>query len=713
MSEASVVMKFVDEYSAKAKSIASANSGLSKSMEELSARARQQDARLSALNKQHAELSRSVRDAKAELKAAQKQFDSTGSSADSAALDAAHQKYDRLNSDLRQISRVARDAEKDLYNTSEQMRRLVMPSGAGTGRSTGVGSSGDGLLKELQKRGVLGTMGNAADHLLNSSLSESTANYIGGALSGAAQGFLTGGWAGAAVGLVTGVADAAIQEAQKHDQYFKSSVKEDYEGIQEYRENQVSGGSGIGSSRETLLLSYKTLMGGDQTAADELYNSLLEYANETPYTLGQLSDVGRTLLSYGYESSEIKDVINSIGSAAAATGSGAQGLSTMATVIGRLKAGEISAEQMNMLTNIGMNPYQTLADQYNSEKGTSITGTEMKKLISGGKVSAQWASDALLAQWGSSWGSAMQEFSQTFEGLQSTLDGLAENRQAFVGEQYNETRKPAMQDEINYLNSETGKMITEIEGYYGTVQARAENTQERFRREAEEALLYGKTYAELGDDVNSSLMILHNEYTAAKNNLALAESSGDTLAEDEARIAMYNALDAARKEAEAAWTKSDLFGVIQEGQMNLIGDLQTATYDSWFDYGYQIAEALSKGAAAAALNYNPSSLVYDPDTTYVLEDGKAVPVSQMRVETLDGGNAYGLHSVPYNGYIAELHQGERVLTAAEARAQDEGATGGSITVNIGDVTVRDPADADLLAEVIVERILEAKKTLVR
>ncbi|MBQ3072672.1 MAG: hypothetical protein IJD20_05220 [Oscillospiraceae bacterium] len=481
----------------------------------------------------------------------------------------------------------------------------------------------------------------------------------------------------------------------------------------QYRENQVSGGSGIGSSRETLLLSYKTLMGGDQTAADELYNSLLEYANETPYTLGQLSDVGRTLLSYGYESSEIKDVINSIGSAAAATGSGAQGLSTMATVIGRLKAGEISAEQMNMLTNIGMNPYQTLADQYNAEKGTSITGTEMKKLISGGKVSAQWASEALLTQWGSNWGSAMQEFSRTFEGLQSTLDGLAENRQAFVGEQYNETRKPAMQDEINYLNSETGKMITEIEGYYGTVQARAENTRERFRREAEETLLYGKTYAELGDDINSSLMILHNEYTAAKNNLALAESNGDTLAADEARIAMYNALDAARKEAEAAWTKSDLFGVIQEGQMNLIGDLQTATYDSWFDYGYQIAEALSKGAAAAALNYNPSSLVYDPDTTYVLEDGKAVPVSQIRVETLDGGNAYGLRSVPYNGYIAELHQGERVLTAAEARAQDEGKTGSSITVNIGDVTVRDPADADLLAEVIVTRILEAKKTLVR
>ena len=81
-------------------------------------------------------------------------------------------------------------------------------------------------------------------------------------------------------------------------------------------------------------------------------------------------------------------------------------------------------------------------------------------------------------------------------------------------------------------------------------------------------------------------------------------------------------------------------------------------------------------------------------------------------EDADGSDAYGLRSVPYNGYLAELHQGERVLTASEARQLDEGTSGG-ITVNIGDVTVRDQADAEMLAEVIVERILEAKKLYVR
>lgn len=34
---------------------------------------------------------------------------------------------------------------------------------------------------------------------------------------------------------------------------------------------------------------------------------------------------------------------------------------------------------------------------------------------------------------------------------------------------------------------------------------------------------------------------------------------------------------------------------------------------------------------------------------------------------MDGSHAAGLAYVPYDGYVAELHRGERVLTASEAR----------------------------------------------
>jgi hypothetical protein len=38
--------------------------------------------------------------------------------------------------------------------------------------------------------------------------------------------------------------------------------------------------------------------------------------------------------------------------------------------------------------------------------------------------------------------------------------------------------------------------------------------------------------------------------------------------------------------------------------------------------------------------------------------------------TIDGSHQNGLDMVPYDGYVAELHAGERVQTAEQARASD-------------------------------------------
>jgi len=47
----------------------------------------------------------------------------------------------------------------------------------------------------------------------------------------------------------------------------------------------------------------------------------------------------------------------------------------------------------------------------------------------------------------------------------------------------------------------------------------------------------------------------------------------------------------------------------------------------------------------------------------------------------DGSHANGLSYVPYDGYIAELHQGEMVLTRAQANAVRSGRVGGDVIVN--------------------------------
>lgn len=69
----------------------------------------------------------------------------------------------------------------------------------------------------------------------------------------------------------------------------------------------------------------------------------------------------------------------------------------------------------------------------------------------------------------------------------------------------------------------------------------------------------------------------------------------------------------------------------------------------------------------------------------------------------DGGAAKshysGLDSVPYDGYSARLHKNEKVLTAQQAKAYDEGqgGTGGGVVITGNNFTVREDADVQRIA----------------
>lgn len=51
-------------------------------------------------------------------------------------------------------------------------------------------------------------------------------------------------------------------------------------------------------------------------------------------------------------------------------------------------------------------------------------------------------------------------------------------------------------------------------------------------------------------------------------------------------------------------------------------------------------------------------------------DSSGKPI--MPKATTGSGKAFGLDRVPYDNYLTYLHEGERVLTAREAREQDKG-----------------------------------------
>lgn len=71
-------------------------------------------------------------------------------------------------------------------------------------------------------------------------------------------------------------------------------------------------------------------------------------------------------------------------------------------------------------------------------------------------------------------------------------------------------------------------------------------------------------------------------------------------------------------------------------------------------------------------------------------------------------HAFGLNRVPYDDYPALLHEGERVLTASEARAQDAGA-GPSISLTITGNSFNGTSEemADQLWEIIMRKLEQA------
>lgn len=60
--------------------------------------------------------------------------------------------------------------------------------------------------------------------------------------------------------------------------------------------------------------------------------------------------------------------------------------------------------------------------------------------------------------------------------------------------------------------------------------------------------------------------------------------------------------------------------------------------------------------------------------------GGLIPHKQMH-GGLSGSFAKGLDYVPYDGFIAELHEGEMILTKAQANTVRKGSVGGGVTVN--------------------------------
>ena len=668
--------------------------------------------KIQSLNRQKANVAVDVAKAKQELKEARKAFDDTDESA--RRLAEAEYNYANLTSELKSVTSEANSASRALNSLRDQQAKAENRAGGSSASSGGIsagtsggGSSGSGsggILQTLGAAGATGFVGDVVSDVvgayIGSAFSSETGTVISSALSSASTGAAIGtaiapgiGTAvGAVGGALLGAVSGATQNFESRDDYFKSLVEDRYDQYNQEIADALSAGSTVASSREQSRLQFSTLLGSDRAAA-EWVDWMQQYGAVTPFSFDDLSSMSRVGLSYGFDTDELKAMMQAVGDAGSALGIEGTDLQNIAAYLGRMNSSDkVTLEYLNPLIERGIPAIDYLAeamtDSADNVEGKQYTAGDVYDAISKGILDGSDAVRAIMGAMAEDYAGSMAAMSETYAGKQSTLQDAEDQLNAAMGEGYNTEREKGIDAQLEYLSGETGQQMEEMYSLIGQYQASLENAKEEAIRDAMTAVVEEDP-----------------EYQQA-----LAEGNGAKMGE---------LLAAAKAKAETEYTQTKEYQQYLSSQQGMIESLQTELSGSYEALGYSMGEKLSEGlksaekkvrdaaqqvanaalaemAAAQAGSYSggmtgvgaPNYITYSPDV-----EGPA--------------NAAGLSYVPYDNYRTRLHEGERVLTAAENRAYTGGSVGVTVTGN--NFTVREEADIERIAAALADEIEQRRR----
>ena len=652
MPETSIVIKATDRYSDVLKTLSKTTKAFTKDVDSL-------EEGLYALNKNKYTLKLDAKKAQQALREAEKQFDLTHSAADGLKMELAQANYDNVVRNLNAVTKEARNTEKELS-------KLENRSGGGGGG--GAANFGKSVVQALAISGIT----DSAKQLLSQGATALTGSAFGNeggmlfsnalsmATSGASAGFMVAGPAGALVGAgiggLVGLGSGALQSYESRDSAFKSYVQDSVQEQLDEQSKSLTSGSSIAAGRETDKISFATLFGSKETA-DSYLSNLVGMANSTPFLYDDLTSMSKTLATYDYDADSILPVLQTIGDAGAALGQSTSDMTAVATAIGRMKSSnKTTLEYLNILNDRGIGAVGMLSDAYGVDQGT------MYSMISKGEVAGQDAARIILDALSDSFAGAMEAQSKTFSGITSTIEGLQQELDNAMGEGYNQTRMQGLEAQKEWLAGDSGQEMQEAYTAIGAWKASLENAKEQYIRDA------------MNDAMGSE------EYKTA-------EAEGD--AAEMGRILMKAKIDG-MNEYNANEGKDE--ELAQE--LSLIESVRddTALNNSYWDAGYTLGQEFSKGRAAATTDSAWADAVNNFNSGYTKHRS-------------GHQRAMGIDYVPYDNFPALLHEGEKVLTAGEARQEKNGVGGIQIVMN--GTVIREEADVQRIAQEMLNKLEEA------
>lgn len=647
---------------------------------------------------------------KDELKEAKKNFLEFGDAANEAAYKTKQEEFNNLSSSLRAVNTEAKAAERsiqDLAGTNSKISNRsndaisMMGSLAGAGLGQMVGNS-------LQT---------AANTYLSAQFgSERGGMYstiLGSTIEGAAIGSMAGpiGTAvGAGVGFIAGGITADAEVAESRNDAFRSYVQEQTEAAWQEQADTLTSGSSIAGTREATRIAFSHKFGSEE-AADAYLDQVREMANKTNYEYDEITGYTKMLLN-SYDKDSVLPVLGSLSDATAGLNWNSSDVEQLVSVLNTMRIDDkMSTLQAKQFSSRGLNAYEALA------QGLGVDQSQISELLSSGKISGEDASQYIVDYINREYGGLSDVLAGSFEGLMGNLQDTEADLQAAMGAGYNEARKEGLQKQIDFNTGETGDKLQEAYTLMGEFQADLENTREQMQRDAMTAVMDGIMPAENFDneEILGRLQTMSEEYQKA-----LADSTDPTLGIEEqqkARAEMGALLAEAKVVAENKYNDSTGAEILLNSQRQLAERVaaDTAAEDTYWNAGYRLGQTYSKAInkgiqSISILTPNPSEAY----TNYFVDTSELGGGSEVYGPPAPNASssAYGMDYVPYDGFPAILHEGERVLTAQQARQQDAGSGGAgvSVTINMIGATVRQDSDIDELAERVAARLVQAFDT---
>lgn len=631
-------------------------------------------AELDTLSNKKVSLKMDMTQARQEANLARKSFEELGAEVDEATRAAAKADWtqaednlERLRQRYDSVSRQVRQTQKeidDLWNTGSKLENRAEV---------------DGLLSSLATAGITSLAGDVGAQFLGAVASSSYGSEVGSlldsALSGAAVGAGLGSLGGpvmAAIGAGLGGAVGTIGGATQMYQARDDAFKDFYGGVYDTQSaavtSQAESGSATASQRELDAISFSTLI-TDKMGAPAFLQELASMASKTPFSYSDLTTMTKSLsVAFGDDADRIFDLMTGIGNAGATVGASTSDMQWLATALARFQQNDrVDLAEVNMFQDRGIDVLGMLSDYYGKSVG------DIRTMISKKEISGIEAVNIIQAGL-SMYDGAMELMSQTFEGLSNTRSDTLEGIYAVGGEAYNSSRKDSMAMDIKAYEGSLGEAMKEAYSAIGAGQAALENLQDAYTRDALSAVLEGGELTQEWDaSTAKQLEQLSGEYQAAMEDY----KSGN----DEAGVKMDSIITTAQGLADEQFKASDLYQQDLEAQENSLTALRenTAALQA-ASAAYSLSQSRTPGMATVPIGSGSGGT----DTSYASKVGSLTQQANpgaFSSYAAARSYAYGLDRVPYDNFPSLLHEGERVLTAREARAQDKQVPNINITVN--------------------------------